>query len=328
VASDAAPRTLVVTGAAGYVGGVVVRELLASPGSVVIGVDSASAPHGAEGVRELIGNERFRFVRADVRDGEGLSPMVAEADAVVHLAAIVGDPAGRRDPDLTREVNVGASRVVADLCAASPRRPHLVFVSTCSNYGISGTDDLVAEDVALNPTSLYAETKVEVERMLADRDEVRSTVLRLATVYGVAPRMRFDLTVNQFAIEAFRSGRLEIYGEQFWRPYVHVGDVARAVVAVLDAPGASVGRTFNVGDSSENYTKRMIADVIRERVPRLEVHRVAVDEDPRSYRVDFSRIAGELGYAVTRRVPDGVDEVLRLAALGVFPDPFGPAFRN
>jgi nucleoside-diphosphate-sugar epimerase len=320
--------TVLVTGAAGYVGGVVVRRLLgAANGSPVIGVDWCLMPHGAEGVRDLLDDDRLEFVRADVRDTDALRPLLRRADAVVHLAAIVGDPAGRRDPELTRAVNQEASARLVGACA-DEGVGHLVFVSTCSNYGIADTSALATEDHELNPVSLYAETKVAVEQLLAAQDGVPFTCLRLATVYGAAPRMRFDLTVNQFAIEAFRDGLLSIYGEQFWRPYVHVDDVARAILTVLERPDLSQGRVFNVGDSAENYTKRMMFDLLKERLPDLRAEWVHVDEDPRSYRVSFERIRGELGFEVSRRVPDGMDQILRLARLGAYPEPDAPRFRN
>jgi nucleoside-diphosphate-sugar epimerase len=284
-------------------------------------------PHGADGVRELLDDERFELVRADVRDHEVVRPLVAGADAVVHLAAIVGDPAGRRDPELTRSVNVDATKDLVRM-AKDAGVDHFLFVSTCSNYGISDPDVLVTEDHDLNPVSLYAETKVEVERFLAEQNGFPYTVLRLATVYGAAPRMRFDLTVNQFTAEAYYERLLKIYGEQFWRPYVHVEDVASAIRLALSAPEASVGRSFNVGDSDENYTKRMMYELLLERLPDLKVEWVEVDEDPRSYRVSFERVATELGFAVDWRVPTGMDQVLRHLELGAFPEPSQERFRN
>ena len=133
--------------------------------------------------------------------------------------------------------------------------------------------------------------------------------------------MRFDLTVNQFTIEAFTEGVLSIFGEQFWRPYAHVDDIGRAIVTVLAQPRGHQGRTFNVGDSGENYTKRMMYDLLKERLPELRVEWTAIDEDPRSYKVSFERIREELGFEVTKRVPDGMDEILSRARLGVYPDP-------
>jgi nucleoside-diphosphate-sugar epimerase len=283
--------------------------------------------HGAEGVRELIDHPRFTLVRADVRDTATIEPLLEGAAGLVHLAAVVGDPAGRRDPDRTRAINVGASE---GLIAAAKRQGvgHFVFVSTCSNYGVSDTDNLVTEDGDLNPVSLYAETKVAVEKALLAERDLPATVCRFATVYGVAPRMRFDLTVNQFTIEAVTKGVLEIYGEQFWRPYVHVEDAARAIELVLANPEITVGRVYNVGDSGENYTKRMMYELLKERLPELQAAWVEVDEDPRSYKVSFERIKDELGYATEWSVPAGMDQVIAQAQLGVFPDPEAGRFRN
>ncbi|MGE0027957.1 MAG: NAD-dependent epimerase/dehydratase family protein [Thermoleophilia bacterium] len=328
MSTDAFPSKILVTGAAGYVGGALVRKLLARPDTHVIGVDWTRMPHGAEGVRELLGEPRLEFHRADVRDLDAIRPLLAGADAVVHLAAIVGDPAGKRDPDLTRDINVTASkRLVEEASAAGVG--HFIFVSTCSNYGVSDTDALVTEDADLNPVSLYAETKVAVEEFLREQaNGLGYTALRLATVYGVAPRMRFDLTVNQFTIEAYRDGALSIFGEQFWRPYAHVDDIARAIVMVLAAPRKSRNQTFNVGDSGENYTKRMMYELLKERLPGLRAEWTTVDEDPRSYKVSFDKIRETLGYQVTKRVPDGMDEILERARLGVYPDASAERFRN
>ena len=328
MSTDATPKTVLVTGAAGYVGGALTRRLLAEPATSVIGVNWCRMAHGADGVRELIGHPRFEFHRADVREVEALRPLLKRADGLVHLAAIVGDPAGKRDPDLTRAINIDASTRLAQE-AGDAGVGHFIFVSTCSNYGVSDADTLVTEDADLNPVSLYAETKVAVEQFLAEKaNGLPYTALRLATVYGSAPRMRFDLTVNQFTIEAFTDGVLSIFGEQFWRPYAHVDDIARAIVMVLGNPEASRRRTFNVGDSGENYTKRMMYELLKERLPELRAEWTTIDEDPRSYKVSFERIHEELGYEVTKRVPDGMDEILSRARLGVYPDPMADRFRN
>ncbi len=320
-------RTIIVTGAAGYVGGTLTRRLLAEPDTSVIGIDLCEMEHGAEGVREILEHPRLTMVRADVRDTAAIAPLLSGADGVVHLAAVVGDPAGKRDPDRTRAINIDASIALIDASRAAGVG-HFIFVSTCSNYGVSDTDTLVTEDGALNPVSLYAETKVAVERRLLEEKELPATVCRFATVYGVAPRMRFDLTVNQFAIEALTDGVLEIYGEQFWRPYVHVEDAARAIQLVLANPDKSAGRVFNVGNSDENYTKGMMYELLKERLPELRAEWVTINEDPRSYKVSFQRIADELGYETTWTVPAGMDQIIAQARLGAFPDPGAPRFRN
>ena len=176
----------------------------------------------------------------------------------MHLAAIVGDPACARDPQLARAVNVeGASALIAEARAAGVGR--FVFASTCSNYGrLADASVPIAEDGALAPVSLYAEQKVAIERALleAAAPPMQVTCLRFATLYGVAPRMRFDLTVNEFTRDLWADRSLEVFGERFWRPYVHVRDAARAIRLTLDSPAARVGgEVFNVGRSEENYRK-------------------------------------------------------------------------
>ena len=179
--------------------------------------------------------------------------------------------------------------------------------------------------------SLYAETKVaaELDVLAHSTSGFATTCLRFATVYGVSPRMRFDLTVNEFARDAFVNRELVVYGEQFWRPYVHVWDAVQAVSAVLEAPAEQVhGEVFNVGNSSQNFRKQDLVELLLERVPDTTVERVAKDEDPRDYRVGFDKIESRLGYATTRTVPGGIDELIALLGSGAISDPFAESFRN
>jgi nucleoside-diphosphate-sugar epimerase len=319
---------VLVTGGAGYVGTGVVRELLARGAEVAV-LDSLT--HGQDDVAAGLEAAGARLVRGDVRDGAARAAALDRADAVVHLAAIVGDPACAREPELAHAVNVEGTRaLLGDAARAGVRR--LVFASTCSNYGrVADPTVAVDETAPLAPVSLYAEQKVLIERQLLEEpvDGVVATCLRLATVYGVGERMRFDLTVNEFTRELYNDRLLEVYGEQFWRPYLHVLDAAAAVALVLDAGDERVGgRVFNVGRSDENYRKLDLVDVIRERIPTGEVRYVHRDEDPRDYRVDFTRIRTELGYEPARRVPDGVEEIAGALAEGRFGDPYSPAYAN
>ena len=317
-----------ITGGAGYIGARATRELL-SAGHAVTVLDSLL--HRQDDVASALEDSGARVIRGDVRDAAARADALAGAEAVVHLAAIVGDPACAKDPALSQAVNVDATRdVVADAEAAGVER--FIFASTCSNYGRMA-DPLVAidETAPLSPVSLYAEQKVAVETDLLSREDSIPviTCLRFATIYGVAERMRFDLTVNEFTRDLWDARRLEVYGEQFWRPYVHVADAARALATVLAAPPERVaGRVFNVGHSDENYRKLDLVEMIRERLPNADVEYVHRDEDPRDYRVSFARIGTELGFDPIMRVPDGVDEVLRGLEDGLFGDPFDSRFSN
>ena len=207
----------------------------------------------------------MELLRGDLRDAAARRTALDGVEGVVHLAAIVGDPACARDPQLAHEVNVGGTRaLLADAAAAGAQR--FVFASTCSNYGRMADPTVpIDERGELAPVSLYAEQKVEIERMLLEDPPpgLAPTCLRFATVYGVAPRMRFDLTVNEFTRDLWADRELEVFGEQFWRPYVHVRDAGRAVRTVLDAPVERVEReVFNAGRSGENYRKLDLVEEI------------------------------------------------------------------
>jgi nucleoside-diphosphate-sugar epimerase len=155
------------------------------------------------------------------------------------------------------------------------------------------------------------------------------TCLRLATVYGSSPRMRFDLTVNEFTRELALDRELLVYGEQFWRPYVHVRDAARAMALALEAPAEQVrGQVFNVGDTGENYRKLDLVELLKERFPQAQVEFVHKDEDPRDYRVSFEKVKEGLGFAVQRKVPTGMDEVIALLRSGLLDDPYAPMYAN
>jgi nucleoside-diphosphate-sugar epimerase len=319
---------VVVTGGAGYVGAPVVEELQAASHEVTV-LDSLL--HEQVDVAELLRSRGVRLLVADVRDAAARREALENAEAVVHLAAIVGDPACARQPELSHAVNVEASSaLVADAVALGVAR--FVFASTCSNYGRMADSTVpVDETTDLRPVSLYAEQKVAIERALfsgAD-DGLARSCLRFATVYGVADRMRFDLTVNQFTRDLWAERPLEIYGELFWRPYVHVRDAARAVTTVLGrAQGEVAGRVFNVGDSDENYRKRDLAELIVSRLGRGEVSYVQREEDPRDYKVSFARIREELGYVPSHRVSDGIDEIVDALEERRFGDPFDPRYEN
>jgi nucleoside-diphosphate-sugar epimerase len=207
-----------------------------------------------------------------------------------------------------------------------------VFASTCSNYGRMADPTVpITEDGELAPVSLYAEQKVGIERMLLESDhgDLAPTCLRFATVYGAAPRMRFDLTVNEFTRDLWADGALEVFGEQFWRPYVHVRDAGRAVRAVLEHPVDVVGgQVFNAGRSGENYRKLDLVEEIRRQVDRGSVTYVQRDEDPRDYKVSFDRIREVLGFETLKTVPDGIAEILEALDAGAFGDPYDPKYRN
>ncbi len=276
---------VLVTGGAGYVGAPVVETLL-DAGREVRVLDSLL--HRQQDVADDLAARGADVRIADIGDVTSRRTAVAGVDAVVHLAAIVGDPACARDPELARAINVEATKGLID-DADGAGVGHLIFASTCSNYGRMADPEVpVDEDAPLAPVSLYAEQKVEIEKLLLGDGSgpLNATCLRFATVYGVAPRMRFDLTVNEFTRELWADRDLEVFGEQFWRPYVHVRDAARAIVTALEAGPEEVGGdVFNVGDSDENYRKLDLVEIITAQISTGRVSYVHRDEDPRDYKV-------------------------------------------
>jgi nucleoside-diphosphate-sugar epimerase len=320
---------VIITGGAGYVGSVLTALLLAEGHQVRV-LDSLA--HGGDSLLGAWCHPGFEFVRGDVRDHATVKAAVSGRDAVVHLAAIVGDPACARNPDLARAVNLDASlQLIEESQTAGVER--FVFASTCSNYGkMKDTDAYVDEESELSPVSLYAETKVAVELALLKShlgNGWSPTPLRFATVYGVSPRMRFDLTVNEFTMEMLTRKHLKVFGEQFWRPYVHVRDAARGIATVLQSPIEKVrGRVFNVGATDQNFQKQQLVKLIQPYAPDAVVEYVRKTEDPRDYRVSFSRIAAELGFETSRSVPQGIEEIARLVSERVIGEFDHTRYRN
>ncbi len=322
-------ESVLVSGGAGYIGSVLVRLLLRNGYRVRV-LDSLM--FGGVPIIDLLNDGDFEFVKGDVRNADDVHNAMLGIDHVVHLAAIVGDPACARNPELAREVNLEGSRRMYDVANSTGVR-RFVFASTCSNYGkMSDPDSFVDESSPLAPVSLYAETKVAVEEYLLSQpaaNACKPTSLRFSTVYGLSPRPRFDLTVNEFAKELALGRELVVFGEQFWRPYCHVLDLCRGVLAVLQAEQDKVAfDVFNVGDTSENYQKQMIVAEIQKQLPDSKVRYVAKTEDPRDYRVSFRKIEERLGFRITMTVPDGIRQIIQVIRDGFIPNPDAVEFRN
>jgi nucleoside-diphosphate-sugar epimerase len=278
---------VLVTGHRGYIGTAMVPMLLAA-GHDVVGLDSELF----EACAFTTDHPGVPSRNQDVRDVEPAD--LAGFDAVVHLAGLSNDPLGDLNPDITYEINHAASIRLARLAKDAGVRRFL-FSSSCSNYGAAG-DNLVNEEAALRPVTPYAISKVRVEEDVAGlADSTFSpTFLRNATAYGVSPRLRFDLVVNNLVAWAFTTGRVHLKSNGTpWRPIVHIEDISRAFLAALAAPRETVhNQALNVGLDTENYRIRDLAEIVRETVPgsRVEYAKDA-GPDPRCYRVDFRKIA-------------------------------------
>ncbi len=322
-------KRILVTGAAGYIGSVLVRQLL-DKGYLVKGMDILN--FSGHSLVSFFNHPNFSFFKGDVRKLEDIKEALNNIDGVVHLAAIVGDPACAKQPELAEETNWTASKKLIEECNNKDNVKRFIFASTCSNYGKMNGNDYVKETSPLNPVSLYAKLKVRFEEYLLNfqgRSDFIPTALRFATVYGLSPRIRFDLTVNEFMKEVSLGRELVIFGEQFWRPYCHVEDLARSCILVLESPAEKINHNvFNVGDTGENYQKKMIAEEILKLVPDAKIKYVHKDEDPRDYRVDFSKIKTELNYSISKTVPQGLSEINSIIKSKILSDPDSKMYRN
>ncbi len=322
-------KKILVTGGAGYIGSVLVRQLLAQ-GYYVRVIDSLK--FGGDALYDVLMHPNFEFQRGDVRDRADVQKAVQGMDGVCHLAAIVGDPACKKFADEAREVNGEGSKLLFE-AAEEAGVDRFVFASTCSNYGkMEDPGSFVHENSELRPVSLYAELKVAYEKyLLEDRKDSKmaATALRFSTVYGFSSRIRFDLTVNEFTRDVAVGKELVIFGQQFWRPYCHVDDLAGACVLVLGQPREKVkAEVFNVGSTEENYTKGMLIEEIGKVAPEIQVRYVEQLDDPRDYRVNFDKITHDLGFKITKTVPDGIREIYKTVKSGIIDDPYSSKFRN
>lgn len=322
-------KKILVTGGAGYIGSVLVRKLLMKGYHVKV-LDILN--FGGDSLIEVFDNPNFEFVKGDVRKVSDVLVAITDADYVVNLAAIVGDPACVQNPELAKETNFEGTKLLYEVSNAKNVRK-FIFASTCSNYGkMKDNTEFVDENSELAPVSLYAETKVNAELFLLsqNKDNVcKPTCLRFSTVYGLSPRMRFDLTVNEFVREMEIKKELIVFGEQFWRPYCHVIDLANSIVTVIEADTEKTAfNVFNVGDTNENYQKKMIVAEINKIIPDALVKYVNKNEDPRDYRVSFEKIKSELNFNITMKVPFAIKNIKQAIENNIFTNPYDKKYQN
>ena len=317
-------KSVLVVGGAGYIGSVLVRHLLAEGYRVRV-LDSLL--FGKKPLQDLLPQPRFQLIEADACRPEMLFRATEGVDAVVHLAAVVGDPACDLDPEAARRTNYAATQLVAEACLKFGV-PRMVFASTCSVYG--SNDQVVDEQSRPNPVSLYAATKIASERALLKfrSPKFHPTILRLGTAFGWSPRPRFDLVINLLTARAFFEKKIVIYNARQLRPFVHVSDISRAFRLVLRCPIQKVsGHIFNAGSSSMNYSLRELGERIHRLQPALE-REYRQNSDVRSYCVCCDKIRMRLGFRCHITLDEGIHEVHSALHDGLVSDYALPIYHN
>ena len=318
-AASAEPtRRVLVVGGGGYLGSVLTKKLLQHDFRVRV-LDSFI--YGRRSLDPLSGDKNLEIVEGDLRNIHTCVSSLAETDAVVLLAAIVGDPASKVRPTETIETNVLAAQALASACKLHHINRFL-YASTCSVYGIGGT--LLDEEAPLNPVSLYARTKIESEKIILGMGDeyFNPTILRMGTLYGYSPRMRFDLVVNTMSMKSFIDREIKVFGGSQWRPLLGVEDAAEAYLRCLEANLQDVGnQIFNVGSDDQNYQIDEVAELIGTALGGIPISRDNSNLDTRDYRVSFTKLRQTLGFSSQQTIDGAAREIMEQLQSGAIKNP-------
>lgn len=300
-------KKILVTGGAGYIGSFVVNGLL-DKGYEVVVLDALL--YGDKGLKSFINRPGITFINGDIRDAAKVEESLADVEKVIALAAIVGDPACSVNEEITWKINYESVKLLTDL-SIKHNVSRLVFASSCSVYGSNEKVRFLTEESELNPVSIYAETRIlSEEYILSKKDLITPVILRLSTVFGLSPRMRFDLAINIMTAKALSNGVIDVFGGNQWRPFIHVKDVANAFIVAMEADEHQVkGQVFNAGSTDSNYQIEDIAKVIVEEIPDTQINNNTTAIDLRNYNVIFDKIHKKLNFKSQFSVRDGVREI-------------------
>jgi len=296
-----------VLGGLGYIGTHLVSLLLSNNYKVTI-LDNET--FGWKHASHLIMDDNCRYITGDIRNSSDLAISIKDADAIIHLAGLVGDPACSVDEDDTWLNNTLSTRLIADI-ANYYNVKKLIFASSCSVYGASPGNFILNEGSYLNPVSTYAKTKIDSERILFENFNGVATALRLATVFGFSLRMRFDLVVNIFTINAIKTGKIEVFGGTQFRPFIHCHDAARAFFKVLEYKDVKKinNEVFNI--CVESLSIKDLGSKVASLIPDTEINYVTVKEDDRNYKVSAEKAEWILDYKPLTTVSDGIVDMYK-----------------
>ena len=303
---------ILITGGAGYVGTSLIPQLLNKEYEVTV---YDNLMFGGNYILPFFRNINFKFIKGDIRDLIELEKATKNADVVIHLAAIVGYPACRKDSELARTVNIEGTK---NVIRTTSNNQLIFYASTGSNYG--AVEEICTEETPLNPLSFYGQTKTIAEKMLMEK---RNTIgYRFATAFGVSPRMRLDLLINDFTYKAITEGYLVIYEKHFMRTFIHVFDMGRAFLFGIKNQDVMVNNIYNVGSEKMNYSKEDICEMIKEKV-NVYIHYADIgeDTDKRNYVVSYKKI-NNLEFDTTISVQEGINELVKALKAIEFKTPY------
>ena len=323
-------KNILITGGLGYIGTHVVNLLLKNNYKVTV-VDKIM--FGSNSLLNFLGSDDFEFYNFDIRENEKIANLFKNKNfsAVIHLAALVGEAACKRNEDESKSINFEATISLAEKSKIYGVQ-NFIFMSTASSYGVQDINEIANEKTKLNPVSLYAITKINSEKELLDKfsEDLNITIFRPSTVHGVSSRMRFDLIVNHLTLDAFNHGNISVFGPKMWRPLMWVGEPARIFKLVLETDQKLIkSQIFNLGSDNENFQKIHIAECLKENFfPNLNIQVTDKDPDLRSYRVSFKKIKEVLNYETSKTLKEAISEILVLLKNNNEIDTKSDIFRN
>lgn len=303
---------ILITGGAGYVGTALIPQLLAKNYKVVV---YDNLMFGGDAILPFFRDPNFEFIKGDIRDKKSLEKSVKKTDVIIHLAAIVGFPACRKEPELAKAVNVDGTKNLIDV---STKEQLIIYGSTGSNYGT--VEDVCTEETPLNPLSLYGQTKTLAEKMILENR--KAIAWRFATAFGVSARLRLDLLINDFTHKALTQGYLVVYEKHFMRTFIHVHDMGKVFLFGIENQGRMISNVYNVGNEDMNYSKEEICNMIKEKTEAyIHYADIGEDADKRNYVVSYDKIKN-LGYKTTITVEEGINELVRALKAVQFKTPY------
>ena len=312
-------KKILIIGGGGYVGNVISYHFLKL--NYIVNVLDNFIYDNSFSICSLMGDPNYNFFYGEFSDHKKLEEVSKDVNNVLILAGLVGDPITKKYPELSKKINdLGVKKCIDFFDKKSIDK--LIFISTCSNYGIIRDGELADENYELKPLSLYAKAKVSNEKYLLSKKNKTSytgVILRFATAFGISSRMRFDLTVSQFTRDLFFREKLVVFDEHTWRPYCHVRDFARLIEIVINSDNNKVYfEVFNAGGEQNNYTKKMIIDAISSKIKDCIIEYNQNDSDPRNYKVDFSKVKKVLDFSPSYSIEMGIEELISAFESGLF----------